>query len=159
MMAGRKLSSGELQLVILALLAEQPRHGYDIIKKLEQRSSQFYSPSPGMVYPALTYLEEIGHATVDATGAKKLYQITESGRAHLAENQVTADAILSQLAAIGRKMQAAREFFADDGEDDDLHTASHDLRHAVRGSRHATPEERKRVAEILRRATREIKGS
>ncbi|MES2909962.1 MAG: PadR family transcriptional regulator, partial [Pseudomonadota bacterium] len=76
---GRKLGSADLQLLILALLAEKPRHGYEIIKALDERSNGFYSPSPGMVYPALTYLEEIGYATVAAEGAKKLYSITETG--------------------------------------------------------------------------------
>ncbi|HEV2332187.1 MAG TPA: PadR family transcriptional regulator, partial [Gammaproteobacteria bacterium] len=56
---GRKLASGDLQLVILSLLADKPRHGYEIIKDVEERSGGFYSPSPGVVYPALTYLEEI----------------------------------------------------------------------------------------------------
>ena len=69
---GRKLGSDDLQLVILALLADKPSHGYELIKMLEERSSGFYAPSPGMVYPALTYLEEIGYATVAAEGVKKL---------------------------------------------------------------------------------------
>ena len=76
---GRKLGSGELQLVILALLEERPRHGYEIIKALEDTSKGFYAPSPGMVYPALTYLEEVGYATVEAEGSKKLYRITDAG--------------------------------------------------------------------------------
>src|ERR1700723_824874 len=71
---GRKLPSADLQLLILQLLAEKPRHGYEIIKALEERSKGFYVPSPGMVYPALTYLEEIGHATVEADGARKLHR-------------------------------------------------------------------------------------
>ncbi len=71
---GRKLASVDLQLLILGLLAEKPRHGYEIIKALDERSKGFYIPSPGMVYPALTYLEEIGHATVEADGSRKLYQ-------------------------------------------------------------------------------------
>src|SRR5438105_719498 len=78
---GRKLGSGELQLVILALLEESPRHGYEIIKALEETSRGFYTPSPGMVYPALTYLEEVGYATVEAKGSKKLYRITDAGSA------------------------------------------------------------------------------
>src|SRR5271170_7225034 len=61
--SGRKFAAADLQLLILALLAEKPSHGYEIIKALDERSGGFYSPSPGMVYPALTYLEEIGHAT------------------------------------------------------------------------------------------------
>src|SRR5262249_45028394 len=88
---GRKLGGGDLQLLILNLLAEQPRHGYEIIKALEERSSGFYSPSPGMVYPALTYLEEIGHATAEVEGTRKRYSITDAGRAYLAENRGIVD--------------------------------------------------------------------
>src|SRR5438552_2370681 len=64
--AGRKLAAGDLQLLILALLERNPRHGYEIIKALGEYSGGFYAPSPGMVYPALTYLEELGFATVEA---------------------------------------------------------------------------------------------
>ena len=77
---GRKLASADLQLLILGLLADKPRHGYEIIKALDERSKGFYAPSPGMVYPALTHLEEIGHATVEAEGTRKLYHITDLGR-------------------------------------------------------------------------------
>src|ERR1700742_488389 len=83
---GRKLGSGDLQLLLLALRAEKPSHGYELIKALEERSSGYYSPSPGMVYPALTYLEELGHASVTAEGTRKLYSATEAGRKHLADN-------------------------------------------------------------------------
>ena len=65
---GRKLASVDLQLLILGLLADKPHHGYEIIKALDERSKGFYVPSPGMVYPALTFLEEIGHATIEADG-------------------------------------------------------------------------------------------
>ena len=78
--AGRRLASGDLQLVLLALLAERPSHGYELIKALEERSGGFYSPSPGMIYPALTWLEEVGYASVAAEGAKKLYSITATGQ-------------------------------------------------------------------------------
>ncbi len=84
---GRKLASVDLQLLILRLLAEKPRHGYEIIKALDERSKGFYVPSPGMVYPALTYLEEIGHATVEADGTRKLYHITEAGKAAPGEHR------------------------------------------------------------------------
>src|SRR6266853_2913234 len=84
---GRKLGSGELQLVILALLEERPRHGYEIIKALEETSKGFYAPSPGMVYPALTYLEEVGYATVEAEGIYNHYPTTEAGVAKLNENR------------------------------------------------------------------------
>src|SRR5450755_3422582 len=94
---GRKLTSVDLQLLILALLADKPRHGYEIIKALDERSKGFYVPSPGMVYPALTYLEEIGHATVAVDGTRKLHSITESGKEHLAKNLATADALFTQF--------------------------------------------------------------
>ncbi len=109
---GRKLGSGELQLIILALLDEQPRYGYEIIKALEETSKGFYSPSPGMVYPALTYLEEVGYATVEAEGSKKLYRITDAGRARLAENRSFVDAVLAQLASVGNTMDRVRQVFA-----------------------------------------------
>src|SRR5262245_44556909 len=87
MRAGRMLATGDLRLISLALIAEQPRHGYEIIKLLEDRTAGWYSPSPGIVYPTLTYLEEAGHVTAQSEGAKKLYTITEEGRAHLEENR------------------------------------------------------------------------
>src|ERR1700746_2103634 len=78
---GGQVGGDDLQLVILALLADKPYHGYEIIKALEERSGGFYSPSPGMIYPALTYLEEVGFARVGAGGTKKLYSITAPGPA------------------------------------------------------------------------------
>src|ERR1700687_6470569 len=79
MRAGRMLAQGDLRLIALALIAEQPRHGYEIIKVLEDKTAGWYSPSPGIVYPTLTYLEEAGHVTAQAEGAKKLYSTTDAG--------------------------------------------------------------------------------
>ena len=70
--AGRMLGQGDLQLIALALIDEQPRHGYEIIKMLEEKTADWYSPSPGIVYPTLTYLEEVGYVTSQSAGAKKL---------------------------------------------------------------------------------------
>src|SRR5438105_9755976 len=112
--AGRKLGSDDLQLVILALMAEKPRHGYEVIKALEERSGGFYSPSPGMVYPALTYLEELGYAVVEVDGTKKLYQITDEGRRHLDERRAFAEAIFAQLRWIGSRMDHVRRAFEGD---------------------------------------------
>jgi len=83
MRAGRMLAQGDLRLLALALIAEQPRHGYEIIKVLEDKTGGWYAPSPGVVYPTLTYLEEAGYVTAQADGAKKLYTITTEGRAYL----------------------------------------------------------------------------
>lgn len=101
-----------LQLVILALLAEKPAHGYELIKIIEERSDGFNTPSPGVIYPALTYLEEVGHSSVAQDGGRKLYSITPQGEAHLAENRATAEAILQALSRIGRRMDEVREAFA-----------------------------------------------
>jgi DNA-binding PadR family transcriptional regulator len=157
----RKLSAAELQLVLLALLAEQPAHGYELIRTLEERSGGFYAPSPGMIYPALTYLEEIGHAAVSPDGNRKLYTLTESGRAELAAHKDQADAILAALNRIGARMDQVREAFS--GLDDpdpqaaeDLHRARHELKHALMRKRGCTPAEARRVAEILKRATADI---
>ena len=162
--AGRRLASGDLQLVLLALLAERPSHGYELIKALEERSGGFYSPSPGMIYPALTWLEEMGYASVAAEGAKKLYSITDTGRELLAENQDAADAMLGQLEHIGRKMGRVRELFG--GFDDEDEAAgsrrsarrASELREALRAVRGASGEEQARIAAILRDAAAKIRG-
>ncbi|HVN45780.1 MAG TPA: PadR family transcriptional regulator [Steroidobacteraceae bacterium] len=161
--AGRRLASGDLQLVLLALLAERPSHGYELIKALEERSGGFYSPSPGMVYPALTWLEEVGYASVASEGAKKLYSITAAGQGYLKENREAADAMLGQLSWIGRKMGRVREIFGgpDEEEDADAHgvgAARRELRQALREAHGASPEERQRVAQILREAAARIRG-
>ena len=117
--AGRMLADGDLKLITLSLLAEAPRHGYDIIKALEERTSGIYSPSPGVVYPTLTFLEEAGYAASAADGNKKVFSITEAGQAHLADNREMIDGVLDHLERFGRKMAKARDWFGsnDDGED------------------------------------------
>src|ERR1700722_7196944 len=111
MRAGRMLAQGDLRLIALALIAEQPRYGYEIIKLLEDKTAGWYSPSPGIVYPTLTYLEEAGYVTVQAEGSKKLYSITDEGRTYLEENRSFVDALLERLAAIGEKATRIREHF------------------------------------------------
>lgn len=106
---GRMLASGDLRLVLLYLIEQQPRHGYDLIKAVEEQSKGLYSPSPGIVYPALTFLEEAGYASSEPEGNKKLYTITEEGRAHLADNRDAIQSTLNFLGKAGEKMQAWRE--------------------------------------------------
>jgi DNA-binding PadR family transcriptional regulator len=167
---GRKLASADLQLLILALLNEKPSHGYEIIKALEDRSKGFYIPSPGMVYPALTYLEEIGHATVEAVGARKQYQITDSGRQHLESNRSSADLLFTQFGRVGERMDRLRRALEAEetgeeaaGDQDgrgskELHRARRDLKRALHDKWSGTPEEQQRIAEILKRAAAEILG-
>ncbi len=165
---GRKLASGDLQLLILALLADKPRHGYEIIKALDEGSNGFYVPSPGMVYPALTYLEEIGYATVEADGTRKRYHTTDAGRAHLQTNREAADALFTQFERVGRRMDRVRSALDAAGGDQEgtherdgsteLMRAQRDLGAALAGKAGSPPEEQARVAAILRRAAADIGG-
>jgi DNA-binding PadR family transcriptional regulator len=107
---GRMLASGDVRLVALYLIEQQPRHGYDLIKAIEERSNGVYSPSPGIVYPALTYLEEAGYVTSSAEGNKKLYTITDEGRTHLNENREAVASTLDFLARTGEQFNRFREF-------------------------------------------------
>jgi DNA-binding PadR family transcriptional regulator len=161
--AGRKLASGDLQLVLLALLAERASYGYELIKALEERSAGFYSPSPGMVYPALTWLEEMGYASVTAEGVKKLYSITDVGRTYLAENEDAAEAMLNQLEHAGRKMGRLREALGGIDEDEEgdwreLATVRREMKRVLREKRRSSPEEKSRVIAILMQALEQIRG-
>ena len=105
---GRKFSSDELQLLLLALLEQQPSHGYELIKALQSRSNGFYSPSPGMVYPALTYLEELGRISVSEEGKRKCYALTAAGRDYLEQNREQVEWMMARLQHIARKMNSIR---------------------------------------------------
>jgi DNA-binding PadR family transcriptional regulator len=171
---GRKLGSADLQLLLLALLAEKPSHGYELIKAVEERSSGYYSPSPGMVYPALTYLEEIGYASVAPEGTRKLYSVTEAGRKHLADNRAALETLLAQLQQIGRRMQKFRHALqpqatgsdeaAQPGEPGqetaapELQVARFDLKLALAAKLDAPHDEQLRIAAILRQAAADIRG-
>ncbi len=97
--AGRLFEQGDLKYVILRLIEEKPRHGYEIIKELEGRFGGSYVPSPGTVYPTLTMLEDMGYArAVPEEGGKKVYEITDEGRKYLAEHSTTVDDIFERIA-------------------------------------------------------------
>ena len=149
---GRMFEQGDLKLVILRLLEEKPRHGYDIIKEIEERFGGTYAPSPGTVYPTLTMLEDMGYAkgTVEE-GGKKIYAITDEGRKHLAEHSQTVDSIFERMARF------VEGFF--DAPMNDIHDGVRRVGRAVystatRNVRDA--EKLRQVREILDRATREI---
>jgi DNA-binding PadR family transcriptional regulator len=100
---GRFFAHGDLRLVILHLIAERPRHGYEIIKEIEEQVAGTYSPSPGVIYPTLTLLEELGYVTVSVgDGAKKLHAITAEGRAYLDANRRAVDALFARMAETSR---------------------------------------------------------
>jgi len=173
---GRMLADGDLRLIVLALLADAPRHGYDVIKALEEKSSGLYSPSPGVVYPTLTFLEESGYATSASDGNKKVYSITASGRAHLEENRDVVETVLNGMEKFGKKFAKAREWFdwSDQGERKpsaepaadrdipnvlpDVNEARRELKAAIAEKLDAPNGEQRRVAGILRRAAAEIRA-
>lgn len=161
---GRKFTSEDLQLMLLVLLADRPSHGYELIKALDARSNGFYSPSPGMVYPALTYLEELGYVSVTLEGNRKRYELSPEGRAHLDDTRERADLLLAKLTHFGRKMDLMRRAMA--GEDvtnasgmvRELIEARRDLKHALLRRTEVAPDEQRRIAAILVRATQEIEN-
>jgi DNA-binding PadR family transcriptional regulator len=167
---GRKLGSADLQLLILRLLDEKPSHGYEIIKALDEHSNGYYVPSPGMVYPALTYLEELGFATVAAVGARKQYHISAAGAEHLEKNRAAADALFAQFGRIGERMDRVRRALhaQDAGEEPaadqerrgarELLRARRELQIALCDKWKSSREEQLRAAEILKRAAAEILG-
>jgi DNA-binding PadR family transcriptional regulator len=178
MRMARMLASGDLQLIILALMSEKPRHGYEIIKAIEEHTSGMYTPSPGVVYPALTYLEEMGYASSEQEGVKKLYRITETGAEHLKKNNENVDEMLEQLARFGRRMAEMRRHYAEQTEEaEDLageagrqikgewkktkaqfREMRDELKAALYEKLDASEEERKRILGILRKTIEEIRA-
>ncbi len=107
---GRFFAQGGLRLVMLAMLAEQPRHGYEIIKAIEDRMGGAYVPSAGVVYPTLTLLEETGQIeVVQSEGAKKLYAITEAGRETLASNRAQVAEMMARMDEAGAARTSERD--------------------------------------------------
>ena len=88
---------GDLKYVVLGLIKDKPRYGYEIIKALEEKSHGFYTPSPGVVYPTLQMLEEMGYASSAERDGKKVYTITEEGSKFLAENVDLANEVHKQM--------------------------------------------------------------
>jgi DNA-binding PadR family transcriptional regulator len=98
----RMFDSGELRLVLLQLIADQPRHGYDLIRAVEEMTHGTYAPSPGVVYPTLTMLQDMGLIEeAKGEGARKAFQVTGEGKEHLAENAEQVDALLARLKDLG----------------------------------------------------------
>ncbi|MGC6329356.1 PadR family transcriptional regulator [Rhizorhabdus sp. FW153] len=94
----RVFDGAELRLVLLALIGEQPRHGYDLIKAIEERTGGGYAPSPGVIYPTLTMLEDMGQiAEQAAEGAKRLFAITEAGKIEIGEQAELIEALFARL--------------------------------------------------------------
>jgi len=162
-MRGRKFSSDDLQLLLLALLAERPSHGYELIKALHARTDGFYSPSPGMVYPALTYIEELGYADVTLQSNKKSYSLSPAGQVYLDSMQARVAELFAGLAHMARKMQYVRGAISEEtGAPENAAwlplfvEARRALKHALMMKSEASHDEQRRIAAILARATDEI---
>nr|WP_260986218.1 PadR family transcriptional regulator [Bordetella genomosp. 13] len=166
---GRKFGADELQLMLLSMLQEQPRHGYELIKALETRSNGFYTPSPGVVYPALTYLEELDYATVEVHGNRKRYHLADAGRAHLDENRERVELLFAALAHAARKMAWMKQAWGGQNDPEEtppgpeaggwlaeLVEARQALKMALFRRSEVDAAEQRRLADILRRATAEI---
>jgi DNA-binding PadR family transcriptional regulator len=103
----RVFDHGDLRFILLSMIAAKPAHGYDLIKALEDRMGGGYSPSPGVIYPTLTMLEEQGYATLTVENGKKLYQATPIGKAFLETNRATVEAIQARINGIARERSVA----------------------------------------------------
>jgi DNA-binding PadR family transcriptional regulator len=151
---GRMFGQGELQLLLLALIAEKPSHGYDLIRTIEVKFGGDYSPSPGTIYPTLTLLEEqeLIEGCAEA-GSKKSYAATEKGRQHLAQNREQVTAMMARIDIMAGTTEARMP--------------PHGIMHAVMTLRHAilakpggwSEAEEARVRKILETAAKEIVGS
>jgi DNA-binding PadR family transcriptional regulator len=152
---GRVFEHGDLRYVLLHLIAERPRHGYELIKAIEEQLGGMYSPSPGVIYPTLTLLEELGYVTAEtAAGTRKLYSITSEGTAFLDANRALVEAILARMA------EASRAFGG--GPAPEIRRAMQNLEFALairiaRGP--LDPDQVRAVAATLDRAAAEVEQS
>ena len=151
---GKMLADGDLRVVVLALLESGPRHGYDIIKALEEKSHGIYSPSPGVVYPTLTYLDEVGYVSATSEGNKKVYAITDTGRAHLEENRELADSVLDFMDKVGRRMAQARAWW--EGERPSDRQPDRDIPGVIDAVNDARRDLKAAIAEALEGAAEDI---
>jgi len=160
---GRLFAQGDLKLLALALIAEQPRHGYEIIKLIEEKTNGWYSPSPGVIYPTLTYLEEAGYLASESEGSKKRYRITPEGERYLKSNRDIVDVVLDRLAAVGRKMARMRRAFGGEGDRSGLPqmigAAIANLGEAAGKRLESDAGTEAKIVEILMRAANDIKNA
>jgi DNA-binding PadR family transcriptional regulator len=150
---GRFFGPGDLRTLLLWLIGEKPRHGYELIKAVEQLVGGAYSPSPGSVYPILSLLEDMGQIEATAPeGSKKLFAITDAGRQVLKDEAPVIEGLLSRMRIMARNMGGMRP-------PENVIQAMHTLRTAIGLHQQSWSEdESKRVSDILNRAIAEIQG-
>jgi DNA-binding PadR family transcriptional regulator len=157
----RMFEKGDLKYVILGLLADKPRHGYEVIRDLEERFGGFYSPSPGAVYPTLQLLEDMGYVTSDKQDGKRIFEITEEGRQFLSDRKDTIDEIASRMKS------RFGPWFNEEGAKEvaeEMKAFALDMKDFARtfarsqGGAWGDPSKREKVREILKRTREEIDG-
>jgi DNA-binding PadR family transcriptional regulator len=147
----RLFDAGDIKLVILKLLSEQPSYGYQLMKTMEERLGGGYTPSAGVVYPTLTMLEEEGLALATVTNGKKVYSVTPEGLEYLKANAARVDQLFERLEETGRGFRRGRS--------PEILKAFMDLRGAVMSKvwrRGATPEQIRKIAEAIHAAAKTI---
>jgi DNA-binding PadR family transcriptional regulator len=148
---GSSFQKGDLKYILLDLIKDKPRHGYDIIRELEEQSYGFYKPSPGVIYPTLQMLEEMGYTSATEQEGKKVYSITEEGLKFLAKKKDVANGVRSQIKHrwsfknIGRMAMVMKEY--------------HALEHLLgQGFRSLDADKADRIREILSQAYHDIES-
>ncbi|GEM_PF-3662017 len=121
-----KLAQGDIRLVALATIAEAPHRGYEIIKLIEEKTADWYSPNPNIVYPMLTGLVEEGYVTATSE-PPRLYTITDEGRAYLEQNRDVADAVANRLTALGERVNRWRRALGTDKQPEALDDSAESL--------------------------------
>ena len=120
----RVFAPGDLKLLLLAMLSEKPGHGYDLIRQIEAEFDGGYSPSPGVIYPTLTFLEESELISGEVHGSKKLYSVTDAGRQSLVDQAIALDGVRTRIEVSKRSMRVH-------DRPPEIHEAVHNLRHAL----------------------------
>ncbi len=147
----RLLDHGALRLLILKLISEAPRHGYELIREIEARTGGAYVPSPGVIYPALAALLDLDFVKAEADGARRSFSLTEAGEAEL---EAEAETLARVEARLGDLLDSDRP-----EDPQDVRSAMWRLRHAVREAVRTDPDDadrRKAVADILTEAQERI---
>ena len=121
-----KLAHGDIRLVALAMIGDAPHRGYEIIRLIEEKTADWYSPNPNVVYPMLIGLAEEGYLTATAD-PPKLYTITDEGRAYLTQNRDLADAVVNRLTALGERVNRWRRALGTDKQPESLDDSAESL--------------------------------
>ncbi|MFQ5690411.1 MAG: PadR family transcriptional regulator [Gemmatimonadota bacterium] len=153
-MRRRVVRRGDLKYVILGLLDEEPMHGYEIMRRLEEESGGCYSPSPGSVYPTLQMLEDQGYVVSEQKEGKKVYRITEEGKAFLEKHSKRADDIFGRVGDLGDRFSGSE---MRDVTRSFMRLAQVSFESAMRKA--ADPEAIAKLKDILERATREMESA